>query len=114
MISNPNAVATPEDINWTDEAFKALLSVRSSTPLLKLISEQEVVERVRFHNTGSTALPGLIAMSVNDGVSAGADLDSNYDAIIVLINANTSAQSIKLVELRALSCIRRCLLLQTQ
>jgi pullulanase-type alpha-1,6-glucosidase len=95
VISNPNAVATPEDINWTDEAFKALLSVRSSTPLLKLISEQEVVERVRFHNTGSTALPGLIAMSVNDGVSAGADLDSNYDAIIVLINANTSAQSIQ-------------------
>ncbi len=69
VISNPNAVATPEDINWTDEAFKALLSVRSSTPLLKLISEQEVVERVRFHNTGSTALPGLIAMSVNDGAT---------------------------------------------
>ncbi len=96
VISNPNTVATPEDINWTDEAFKALLSVRSSTPLLKLISEQEVVERVRFHNTGSTALPGLIAMSVNDGVSAGADLDRNYDAIIVLINANTSAQSIRI------------------
>lgn len=94
VISNPNTVATAEDIRWTDEAFKALLSVRSSTPLLKLVSEREVLERVRFHNTGANTLPGLIAMSVNDGVSSGADLDGNYDAIIVLINANTSPQSL--------------------
>ncbi|OAJ95797.1 pullulanase-type alpha-1,6-glucosidase [Vibrio bivalvicida] len=95
VISNPNTVASAKDIEWSDSAFKALLQVRSSTPLLKLVSEKEVVDRVRFHNTGSNALPGLIAMSVNDGISVGADLDSNNDALMVVINANTSEQTLK-------------------
>lgn len=96
IISNPNTVATSDDIRWTDDAFKALLKVRSSTPLLRLVSEQEVLERVRFHNTGPDAQPGMIVMSVNDGINAGADLDPSYDAIVVAINANTSAQSLRI------------------
>lgn len=96
VINNPNTVASAQDIAWTDSAFKALLQVRASTPLLRLISEQEVLDRVRFHNTGNSALPGLIAMSVNDGVSVGADLDQNNDAILVVINANTAEQSVKI------------------
>ncbi|WP_391090683.1 pullulanase-type alpha-1,6-glucosidase [Vibrio sp. NH-UV-68] len=94
VIKNPNTVASAADIEWTDSAFKTLLQVRASTPLLKLITEQEVIDRVRFHNTGNQALPGLIAMSVNDGVSVGADLDDNNDAIMVIINANTSSQQL--------------------
>ncbi|MEL7382079.1 MAG: pullulanase-type alpha-1,6-glucosidase [Pseudomonadota bacterium] len=92
VISNPNTQASAEDIEWTDNAFKALLKVRSSTPLLRLVSEQEVIERVRFHNTGPDSLPGLIAMSVNDGVAVGADLDNANDALMVIINANTQTQ----------------------
>ncbi|WP_367989020.1 pullulanase-type alpha-1,6-glucosidase [Vibrio sp. NTOU-M3] len=94
IISNPNTIATAQDIEWTDDAFKALLKIRSTTPLLKLLSEEEVLKRVRFHNTGPEALPGMIVMSVNDGVSAGADLDKAHDAIVIAINANTKAQSI--------------------
>ncbi|NVD07914.1 pullulanase-type alpha-1,6-glucosidase [Vibrio sp. JPW-9-11-11] len=95
VISNPNTQASSDDIEWTDNAFKALLQVRASTPLLRLVSEQEVIERVRFHNTGPSALGGLIAMSVNDGISVGADLDGQHDAIMVIINANTQAQQLQ-------------------
>ncbi|NAX44728.1 MULTISPECIES: pullulanase-type alpha-1,6-glucosidase [unclassified Vibrio] len=94
VITNPNTVASAQDIAWTDNAFKALLAIRAQTPLLKLISEQEVLNRVRFHNTGPNAQPGMIVMSVNDGVSAGADLDPNVEAIVVAINANSVEQSV--------------------
>ncbi|NRF61113.1 pullulanase-type alpha-1,6-glucosidase [Vibrio coralliilyticus] len=96
IISNPNTVATPEHIAWTDKVFKELLKIRSGTPLLRLVSEEQVLKRVRFHNTGPSTLPGMIVMSVNDGVSVGADLDSNFDSIVVAINANTSAQTIQI------------------
>ncbi len=35
-------------------------------------------------------------MSVDDGVKAGADLDTNYQALVVVINANIKAQSVTL------------------
>ncbi|EOC1775195.1 pullulanase-type alpha-1,6-glucosidase [Vibrio fluvialis] len=98
IISNPNTVASPKDIAWSDEAFKTLLKIRSGTPLLRLLTQDEIVTRVHFHNTGSDALPGLIAMSVDDGITSGADLDANYDAIVVIINANMATQSITMDE----------------
>lgn len=94
IIANPNTVAGPQEIAWTDARFKELLQIRAGTPLLKLINEQEVLSRVRFHNTGPDAAPGMIVMSVDDGVNAGADLDGNYQALVVAVNANLNAQSI--------------------
>ena len=94
VIANPNTQARPQDIEWTDARFKELLKIRSTTPLLKLNTEDEVLKRVRFHNTGASSAPGMIVMSVDDGVNAGSDLDVNYQALVVVINANINTQSV--------------------
>ncbi|MCL9783374.1 pullulanase-type alpha-1,6-glucosidase [Vibrio sp. S4M6] len=94
VISNPNTQASAQDIRWTDSAFKDLLRIRASSPLFKLSREDQVVKRVKFHNTGPDSLPGLIAMSISDGPEVGGDLDKQFSGILVVINANTVEQSI--------------------
>ncbi|WED29969.1 pullulanase-type alpha-1,6-glucosidase [Vibrio sp. DW001] len=94
IISNPNTIAKPTDIEWTDARFKELLKIRSTTPLLKLTSEKDIVDRVKFLNSGAASVAGVIVMSVDDGTKAGTDLDSNYDAMVVAINGHSQQQSV--------------------
>ncbi len=68
--------------------------MRDSSPLFRLQTEAEVQDRVTFHNTGLEQLPGLIVMSIDDRDTA-VDLDRHYEAIVVLVNANDEAQSIR-------------------
>ncbi|GLT18308.1 hypothetical protein GCM10007938_20860 [Vibrio zhanjiangensis] len=93
VIANPNTVVTPENIIWTDEVFKELLKIRATSPLLRLVSEEHILKRVRFHNTGPNTLPGMIVMSIDDGIHAGPDIDNKVDALVVAINANVSEQT---------------------
>ncbi|MDN3611962.1 pullulanase-type alpha-1,6-glucosidase [Vibrio ostreicida] len=94
IISNPNTQVSAQHIEWTDSMVKDLITIRSHSPLLRLGSEDHILKRVRFHNTGQTAQPGLIVMSVDDGVSSGQDLDPQFDAVLVAINAHLEAQTI--------------------
>ncbi|MBT8212301.1 MAG: DUF3372 domain-containing protein, partial [Acidimicrobiia bacterium] len=79
------------DIRGTLNRFLEALEVRASSPLFRLKTAAEVVERVEFHNTGPDQLPGMIVMTVDDTV--GVDLDPERDVLIVLINATDEAQS---------------------
>lgn len=76
---------SPEQIQYSAEIFMEWLKIRYSSPLFRLTTEQDIVARVSFINTGKAHTPGLIAMKLNDNVS-GADLDSKYESIIVLFN----------------------------
>ncbi|WED22984.1 alpha-amylase [Vibrio sp. JC009] len=94
VIGNDNTAANAEDIIWTDARFKELLKIRSASELLRLGTSEEIKERLRFHAVWDNAKPGVIVMSIDDGVEAGADLDPNYEALIVAINANRNEQRI--------------------
>lgn len=74
--------------------YQELSELRQSSRLLRLGSGAEVIKRVDFRNTGPDQVPGLIVMSVDDGVSAGADLDPAIDGLVVMINATNQSQSI--------------------
>ena len=93
-LDNPNSVATPTDIAWSDARIKELMKVRSTTELLRLATADDIIKRVKFFNTGADYVPGVIMMGVDDGAAMGADLDANYDAIMVAINANTVEQTV--------------------
>jgi pullulanase-type alpha-1,6-glucosidase len=73
---------------------RELLQMRYSSELFRLETAGEIQERVAFHNTGPTQLPGLIVMTISDMVEP--DLDPNNELIVVLINANDEAQAITL------------------
>ncbi len=83
---------TGVDIDFTESVFAEFLQIRSASSLFRLTSEQDVIERVGFHNTGSEQTAGLIVMSIDDGVGL-TDLDSTTDAIVVVINGTSTEQT---------------------
>ncbi|WP_323966006.1 pullulanase-type alpha-1,6-glucosidase [Aeromonas hydrophila] len=74
--------------------YQELAELRQSSRLLRLGSGAEVIKRVDFRNTGPDQDPGLIVMTVDDGINAGADLDPAIDGLVVMINATNAPQSI--------------------
>ena len=84
------------DIDFTSAVFAEFLAIRSDSALFRLTTEQEIIDRVGFHNTGASQTPGLIVMSIDDGTSDSlqlTDLDSDYDAIVIVINGTDAEQS---------------------
>ncbi|KAK4431017.1 Pullulanase 1, chloroplastic [Sesamum alatum] len=71
------------------ENFSSFISIRYSSPLFRLDTAKAIKERVRFHNTGPSWVPGVIVMSIedgHDGVSGLSQLDPIYSYIVVIIN----------------------------
>lgn len=92
ILLDPNAKPEPEQISFASSVFKEFLSIRSGSPLFRLASAQDVIDRVGFHNIGKNQTQGLIVMSIDDGVGL-TDLDPMYDALVVMINGTGQEQS---------------------
>lgn len=94
VTANDNAEPSETDIAWMRESFVDILTMRSGSPLFRLTTGDEVKNRVAFHNTGSEQVAGVIAMSIDDGVNAGEDLDPTVDALLVMFNYTDEAQTL--------------------
>ncbi|MBQ1784510.1 MAG: pullulanase-type alpha-1,6-glucosidase [Gammaproteobacteria bacterium] len=92
IIANANTQAGPAQIGMAAERVRELLAVRASSPLFALGSAEAVMARVDFANSGTSQTPGVIAMTIDDGYNAGADLDPTVDGLLVVINATGSDQ----------------------
>ncbi|MEP7742134.1 pullulanase-type alpha-1,6-glucosidase [Vibrio parahaemolyticus] len=93
IVSDTTAKPDATDIELTKQQFLELLKIRSSSELFRLDTAQEVMNRVDFRNVGKDQVEGLIVMSIDDGKSAGADLDSKYDAIVAVVNSTSTEKS---------------------
>ncbi|WP_321285045.1 pullulanase-type alpha-1,6-glucosidase [uncultured Vibrio sp.] len=93
IIADSTAMPDTNDIELTKQQFLELLKIRSSSELFRLDTAQEVMNRVDFRNVGQDQVAGLIVMSIDDGVSAGQDLDPVNDAIVAVINSSSEEQS---------------------
>jgi hypothetical protein len=91
LLANPALGPVPADIAASVIHLQEILQIRASSPLFSLQTAAEIQDRVAFHNTGPGQIPGLIVMSIADPEDA--DIDSNYQALFVLVNANDEAQS---------------------
>ncbi|KAL9992387.1 putative limit dextrinase [Helianthus debilis subsp. tardiflorus] len=72
------------------ENFQNLLLIRYSSVLFRLRTANAIQERVRFHNTGPSHVPGVIVMSIEDGhegVPGLTRLDPIYSYIVVIFNS---------------------------
>lgn len=96
-LANPALAPTPADIQRAREATIELLKIRKSSPLFRLETAAQINEQVHFYNTGVAHTPGLVVMSLH---AAGKN-DANKERILVLFNANTSAKTIVIPELKA-------------
>ncbi|EMJ4788013.1 pullulanase-type alpha-1,6-glucosidase [Klebsiella oxytoca] len=74
--------------------YQELTELRKSSPLFTLGKGSAVMKRVDFRNTGSDQQAGLLIMTVDDGVKAGASLDSRLDGLVVAINAAPESRTL--------------------
>ena len=88
LLANPALAGVDrKDITSAAKHLREMLRIRQGSPLFRLRSGSDVMERLEFHNTGPGQVPGLIVMSLRggDGVE-----------IVVLFNATTEAQAFPL------------------
>ena len=97
MLADPALRPSTEDIMGAATHFREILQIRRSSPLFRLRTAQEIMERVEFHNTGADQIPGVIVMQLSD--RGDANLDPNYSMIVVVFNATPDEQSIELPQL---------------
>jgi hypothetical protein len=89
LLSDPALKPSPADIQFAAAHFREMLQIRKSSPLFRLRTAADVIQRLSFLNTGPDQAPGLIVMALED--TAGGGLDPNYDQIVVLFNASQDA-----------------------
>ena len=79
------------DIQFSSTVFKEFIKIRMSSPLFRLTNANEIIKRVKFHNTGPQQQMGLIAMTLDDSDDANI-LDKNYSQILVVFNTSTKSK----------------------
>lgn len=101
FIFSPERAASMNEIEFASTVFKEFLSIRSTSPLFRLTSAQDIKDRIGFHNLGARQQQGLIAMSIDDGINTEGvvldDLDMNYDALMLVINSGYEEKSIEVL-----------------
>jgi pullulanase len=93
LLADPARKPTPADIAAAHSHFKTMLQIRKSSKLFRLGTADDVTKRVRFLNTGTAQIPGLIVMSISDKVAALPDLDPSTDGVVVFFNATNKPVS---------------------
>ncbi|MBL4827071.1 MAG: pullulanase-type alpha-1,6-glucosidase [Spongiibacteraceae bacterium] len=96
LLANANLAVESQQIKRASEHLREMLKIRKSSALFRLQDAQQIIERVSFHNTGPTQLPGLVAMRLTD--ETGINLDPRVDQIVVLFNANNAAQNLVIAD----------------
>ncbi|MBM32919.1 MAG: pullulanase [Rheinheimera sp.] len=92
LFLNPQTQVSSTDIMFASDVFAEFLAIRSGSPLFRLTTGQDVMDRVGFHNIGSNQTQGVIVMSIDDG-SGLTDLDPMHDALVVMVNGTAQEQS---------------------
>jgi len=92
IIANAETSVQANHIAFASEVFNEFVAIRKSSKLFRLVTAQDVYDRVGFHNTGINQTKGLIVMSIDDGTDF-VDIDTNNDAIVIVINGTKSEQS---------------------
>jgi pullulanase-type alpha-1,6-glucosidase len=85
LFAEPNLAVSPDDIQFAHDHFLEMLQIRKSSPLFRLQTAGQVIERLSFLGTPETRLPGVIVMALDD--TLGGDLDPNFEKIVVVFNA---------------------------
>lgn len=91
-IKNVQTQPHAEEVLLADKQFKELMEIRTGSQLFHLDTAKQVNSRIDFHNTGKDQKAGVIVMSIDDGAGLD-DLDPNFDAAVIVVNASTHEQT---------------------
>jgi pullulanase-type alpha-1,6-glucosidase len=91
LLADPRLKAAPADIARASDGFRDMLRIRKSSPLFRLRTAAEIMDRVRFFNVDDDQIPGVIMLEITDQGQP-AQLDARFDRIVVVFNATPRAQ----------------------
>ncbi len=81
-------IVSPKDIAYSADAFLDLIKIRMSSPLFRLSTADEIIEKVKFHNTGKNQQLGLFVMSIKG--------DEQTPSQLIFFNTAENSQSFTL------------------
>ena len=90
ILANPLIKPDRAAIVGARDYFLDLLEIRADSSLFRLRSAQDVIERVKFHNTGPQQVAGVIAMTI-DGRGY---KHAKYSKLAVLFNVDKVAREV--------------------
>ena len=90
LLVNAALKPTPAEIQGTTESFQEFLKIRSSSGLFRMESFDEVQRNLRFLNTGTAQVPGVIVMELT-GTGKGYGL---YGHVVVVFNGSSQQESV--------------------
>ena len=96
ILANPLIKPDTAAIIGARDYFAELLEIRKDSSLFRLRSAKDVIERVKFYNTGPQQSAGVIAMTI-DGRGY---KQAKYNKVAVLINVDKVAREVTIAELR--------------
>jgi hypothetical protein len=76
----------------SNNLFLDFIKIRSSSPLFRLRTADDIVKRVSFPNSGDKHQPGLVVMRI-DNADANNNLDPATKQIIVVFNNGAAKQT---------------------
>ncbi|WP_434480933.1 alpha-1,6-glucosidase domain-containing protein [Gemmatimonas sp.] len=89
-LADTSLVPTPANVRFMRDAVLDLLRIRTSTPLFRLGTTAQVVQRLRFANTGPTQEATVVAAHI-DGRGLP---NARYAHVVYAVNADTVAHAI--------------------
>jgi pullulanase-type alpha-1,6-glucosidase len=96
FLANPALEPARSDILDANAHFQEMLAIRKSSRLFRLRTSDQIIERLRFENTGPDQIPGLIVERLSD---ADGSVDRRSSLIVSLFNANDEPQTFTLADL---------------
>lgn len=87
LLTNAALQPTPQEISAVTEVFQQFLRIRYSTGLFRMATFEEVQANLSFLNTGSSQIPGLIVMRLDDH---GHDYGGGIHHVVVFFNASNT------------------------
>ncbi|NYE63367.1 pullulanase/glycogen debranching enzyme [Duganella sp. 1224] len=95
VLANPLIKPDTAAIISARNAVNELLEIRQDSSLFRLRTAQDVQQRLRFHNTGPSQVPGVIVMSIDGRRYA----DARYKLVVTLFNVTPATQTVTVPEL---------------
>jgi hypothetical protein len=82
----------PEHIDWTHRAFLDLLRIRASTPLFRLRTADEIIQRLSLLNTGPQQEPTVL-VGLLDGRG---HAQARFERLVYAVNVGLEQQRLSL------------------
>ncbi len=94
IFADASIAPAAADIAKMSAHFQAMLKLRKASPLFRLRTAAEVINRVDFINAGQNQVPGLVVMTISDTCTGLDNLDATRSGLVVIVNAGLTAQDV--------------------